>query len=255
MCYHKLIEETTVINLTLRPTVNPLPVPNRNAVDLSGSLYMGEYFMLSMHLRQLFRKPARIIIFILILMLLTAFFCVSLNLYANSMHNLKLADETYTTIAVMELYADVDNKGNIIVDITKASNYAGYLARTVYGYDLQPIISAPSVKKYELRARYGAYSEANIAIKEHEGVRGLYVPFYKCDVLRFKLNVDDNTILDPYNPGQYITPNFTEKGFALPDSLLVGNRTYADPLQYITFALDITGSATDGSLTADNRPC
>ena len=209
--------------------------------------------MLSMHLRQLFRKPTRVIIFILILMLLTAFFCVSLNLYANSMHNLKLADETYTTIAVMELYADVDNKGNIIEDITKASNYAGYLARTVYGYDLQPIISAPSVKKYELRARYGAYSEANIAIKEHEDVRGLYVPFYKCDVLRFKLNVDDNTILDPYNPGQYITPNFTEKGFALPDSLLVGNRTYADPLQYITFALDITGSATDGSLTADKK--
>ena len=44
MCYHKLIEETTVINLTLRPTVNPLPVPNRNAVDLSGSLYMGGVF-------------------------------------------------------------------------------------------------------------------------------------------------------------------------------------------------------------------
>ena len=44
MCYHKLNEETTVINLTLRPTVNPLPVPNRNAVDLSGSLYMGGVF-------------------------------------------------------------------------------------------------------------------------------------------------------------------------------------------------------------------
>ena len=44
MCYHKFNEETTVINLTLRPTVNPLPVPNRNAVDLSGSLYMGGVF-------------------------------------------------------------------------------------------------------------------------------------------------------------------------------------------------------------------
>ena len=43
-CYHKFNEETTVINLTLRPTVNPLPVPNRNAVDLSGSLYMGGVF-------------------------------------------------------------------------------------------------------------------------------------------------------------------------------------------------------------------
>ena len=141
MCYHKLIEETTVINLTLRPTVNPLPVPNRNAVDLSGSLYMGEYFMLSMHLRQLTRKPARIVIFILILALLTAFFCVSLNLYANSMHNLKLADEAYTTIAVMELYADVDLTGHI-VENTINSNYAGYHATTVYNYDLEPIVKA-----------------------------------------------------------------------------------------------------------------
>ena len=78
--------------------------------------------MLSMHLRQLTRKPARIVIFILILALLTAFFCVSLNLYANSMHNLKLADETYTTIAIMELYADVDTHGNLIDDIT---NFVG----------------------------------------------------------------------------------------------------------------------------------
>ncbi len=33
MCYHKFNEETTVINLTLRPTVNPLPVPNRNDMN------------------------------------------------------------------------------------------------------------------------------------------------------------------------------------------------------------------------------
>ena len=89
--------------------------------------------MLSMHLRQLTRKPARIVIFILILVLLTAFFCVSLNLYANSMYNLKLADETYTTIAIMELYADVDTHGNLIDDITNVEDYAGFHALTVYG--------------------------------------------------------------------------------------------------------------------------
>ena len=99
--------------------------------------------MLSMHLRQLTRKPARIVIFILILVLLTAFFCVSLNLYANSMYNLKLADETYTTIAIMELYADVDTHGNLIDDITNVEDYAGFHALTVYGYDLEPIVTAP----------------------------------------------------------------------------------------------------------------
>ena len=115
--------------------------------------------MLSMHLRQLTRKPARIVIFILILVLLTAFFCVSLNLYANSMYNLKLADETYTTIAIMELYADVDTHGNLIDDITNVEDYAGFHALTVYGYDLEPIVTAPSVIKYDLRARYGAFSD------------------------------------------------------------------------------------------------
>ena len=114
--------------------------------------------MLSMHIKQLFRKPLRTILYFMVLVILTAFFCASLNLYMNSQYNLRLADETYTTIAVMELYADVDSYGNLISNITKADDYAGYYALTVYGYDLEPIINAPSVKKYELRARYGAFS-------------------------------------------------------------------------------------------------
>lgn len=57
-----------------------------------------------------------------------------------------MANDTYTTIAIMELYADVDSRGNIISDVTKAEDYAGYHALTVYGYDLEPIITAPSVK-------------------------------------------------------------------------------------------------------------
>ena len=69
--------------------------------------------MLSMHLKQLFRKPIRTVLYILVLILLTAFFCTSLNLYMDSRHNLQLANDTYTTIAVMELYADVDSRGNL----------------------------------------------------------------------------------------------------------------------------------------------
>ena len=54
--------------------------------------------MLSMHLRQLFRKPIRTISYILMLVLLSAFFCMSLNLYNDSQCNLQLADNAYTTI-------------------------------------------------------------------------------------------------------------------------------------------------------------
>ena len=80
--------------------------------------------MLSMHLRQIFRKPMRTVLYLLILALLTAFFCVSLNLYDNSRQNIRLAQETYSTIAVMELYADVDSRGNLIADVSTAEDYA-----------------------------------------------------------------------------------------------------------------------------------
>ena len=141
--------------------------------------------MLSMHLKQLFRKPIRTVLCILVLVLLTAFFCTSLNLYMDSRHNLQLANDTYTTIAIMELYADVDSRGNIINDVTKAEDYAGYHALTVYGYDLEPIITAPSVKKYELRARYGAFSKDNIAVKYNDKKQA--VPICNEDIIRFKI--------------------------------------------------------------------
>ena len=141
--------------------------------------------MLSMHLKQLFRKPMRTVLCILVLILLTAFFCTSLNLYMDSRHNLQLANDTYTTIAIMELYADVDSRGNIISDVTKAEDYAGYHALTVYGYDLEPIITAPSVKKYDLRARYGAFSEANIAVRYNDKKQA--VPICNEDIIRFKI--------------------------------------------------------------------
>ena len=141
--------------------------------------------MLSMHLKQLFRKPIRTVLCILVLVLLTAFFCTSLNLYMDSRHNLQLANDTYTTIAIMELYADVDSRGNIINDVTKAEDYAGYHALTVYGYDLEPIITAPSVKKYELRARYGAFSEDNIAVRYNDKKQA--IPICSEDIIRFKI--------------------------------------------------------------------
>ena len=141
--------------------------------------------MLPMHLKQLFRKPMRTVLCILVLILLTAFFCTSLNLYRDSQHNLQLANDTYTTIAIMELYADVDSRGNIINDVTKAEDYAGYHALTVYGYDLEPIITAPSVKKYELRARYGAFSEDNIAVRYNDKKQA--IPICSEDIIRFKI--------------------------------------------------------------------
>lgn len=64
--------------------------------------------MLSMHLRQLFRKPIRIILYLLTIALSAGFFCMSTNLYWDSVKNLQLADDAFSTIAVLDYYADVD---------------------------------------------------------------------------------------------------------------------------------------------------
>ena len=144
-----------------------------------------------MHLKQLLRKPVRTIQYVFVLALLTAFFCTSLNLYRNSEYNLKLADDAFTTIAVMELYADVDSAGQIVEDILD-DDYAGYHAVTVYNYDLTPIVNAPSVIKYDLRARYGAFSEDNVSLRSDKRA-----PKYPYDVIRFKITSDDNLIKRP----------------------------------------------------------
>ena len=204
--------------------------------------------MLSMHLKQLFRKPIRTISYILMLVLLSAFFCMSLNLYTDSQYNLQLADNAYTTIAVMDLYADVDEFGNLIDDITTADNYAGYCALTVNGYDLTPIVTAPSVKKHELRARYGAFNKDNIALKKHDILPGWIIPFYSEDVIRFKVTEESNKQLDPNNVNQYITLNLTPNGFALPDGIYSGALEYA-----ISSVFDIIDSATGSHFANDKK--
>ena len=85
----------------------------------------------------------------------------------------------------MDLYADVGEFGNLIDDITTADDYAGYYALTVSDYDLTPIVTAPSVKKHELRARYGAFNKDNIALKKHDILPRWIIPFYSEDVIRF----------------------------------------------------------------------
>lgn len=139
--------------------------------------------------RQMLRKPLRTILYILPIGLLTAFFCLSLNLYANSRANLRLAEQTYSTIAVMELYAHVDGNGNI-VESTQQADYAGCHELAARGYDLQPILNVPGVKGYDLRACYGAFIDGEIA-RRPDGIKtgiisgGKKGPMFRGDVIRF----------------------------------------------------------------------
>ena len=209
--------------------------------------------MVYLHLKQLFRKPTRTALYLAVLILLTAFFCTSLNLYVDSDKNLQIADESFTTIAIMSLYADVDGYGNLVSDISQSHDYVGYHALPVYGYDLKQIVSSPQVLKYDLKARYGAYSAENVAMTKHQKLAELIIPAFAGDVIRFKINIDDNTILNPYNAGEYVTPNLKSEGFALSDITIDYSFTGDSEPCDIPYVLDITDTATNSFSIGDSE--
>ncbi len=109
--------------------------------------------------RQLRRSAKTVCTNGLILLVTTAFFVMSLNLYASSVDNLQSAAETYSTVAVMELYGDVDARGRLTAP--GEEGYQGYLSVAVEDYDLEPILNAPGVIGHDLRARCAAYIEGH----------------------------------------------------------------------------------------------
>ncbi len=102
-----------------------------------------------------------------ILLVTTAFFVMSLNLYVSSVHNLKQAEDTYSTIAIMELQGDVDKWGKLADPADE--NYQGYLSVGVDSYDFSAITQASGVTDYDLRARYAAYIEGEPAVSDLNG--------------------------------------------------------------------------------------
>ena len=105
-------------------------------------------------LKQQQRSLKRTLLNILLLTAAVAFFVMSLNLFQNSVQNLQNAEEAYSTIAVMELYGDVNRKGNLAS--IEDEDYAGYRAVGVDTYDISQIVSASGVTDYDVRNRYGA---------------------------------------------------------------------------------------------------
>ena len=91
-------------------------------------------------LQQLRRGTKRTLLYTFILMAVSAFLVMSLNLYKNSTANLQSAEETYTTIALMELYGDVNSYGELVEPFSE--DYAGNKAVAVEGYDISEIVKA-----------------------------------------------------------------------------------------------------------------
>lgn len=132
-------------------------------------------------LQQLFRMRKKSL-YVGLIAVTTMFFCMSLNLYCNSVENLGKVNETYSTVALMELYGDIDSDGNLVADL--GGDYVGYMQALVHDYDLTPIIASPYVKKYDLRSRYAAYVPGH-AVYMVDGERISLRNAVNTDIVRF----------------------------------------------------------------------
>ncbi len=106
-------------------------------------------------LKQTRRSTKRLVLQLVLLCAATSFFVVSLNLYQNSMQNLQTVEDTYSTIAAVEFYGNVDNRGNLVSPSDETS--VGYHLLNARGFDLSPLLELDAVTDYDLRYRCGAY--------------------------------------------------------------------------------------------------
>ncbi len=137
--------------------------------------------------RQVVRNLNRTVLNCFLVIFVTAFFVVSLNLYANSVKNLEYADDTYSTIAIMELYGSVDPYGNL-ADPATTEFHRGYISVAVEGYDLSEIVTASGVIDYDLREKSAVYIAGEPAYYPQSTFIVRHDLRYDDDIIRFTLH-------------------------------------------------------------------
>ena len=128
-----------------------------------------------------------------LLIVAAIFFVTSINLYHNSTANLRKAEETYSTLAVTELYGDVDKYGNLVEENTET--HVGYKAVAAKGYNFSDILDSEAVESWDLRTQYGAYIEDMPALNGENG-NGKCAPRALGNLIRFKLKGNSQITLD-----------------------------------------------------------
>ena len=154
-------------------------------------------------LQQLRRGTKKSLLYVLLLTAVTAFFVMSINLYRNSTANLQSAEETYTTIALMELYGEVNNKGELVEPFTE--EHIGNVAVSVKGYDFSDVVEASGVIDWDLRKKYAAHIEGEIALNGDNSWIAT-----DSDIIRFKLKGDEPIEIPIDWEGLWEGPNLYE---------------------------------------------
>ena len=113
-------------------------------------------------LKQTLRAKARLILNVLLLAAVTAFFVISVNLYQNSIRNLQSIENAYSTIGTVEFHGNVNTQGQL-VSASDATSVGNHLL-TVFGYDLSTLTDHSAVKSYDWRYRCAAYIPGQTAV-------------------------------------------------------------------------------------------
>ncbi len=129
------------------------------------------------------RNAKRFSLQLALLAVVAAFFVVSINLYSNSTENLQTIENTYTTIATMEIYGYVNEAGKLVSPGDE--DCVGRHWLSVEDYDLSPLQGLDDVKDIDLRTRVGAYIPGHMEVLQRDGDT---VHFFCNDMLRFTLN-------------------------------------------------------------------
>ena len=121
------------------------------------------YFHIQIFLKQTRRSTKRLVLQLVLLLAVIAFFVVSLNLYSNSIQNLQTVEDTYTTIATAEFYGYVNEAGELVSPGNE--NCVGRHLLSLEDYDLSSLLSLDSVKRIDLRTRVGSYIPGQVFVR------------------------------------------------------------------------------------------
>lgn len=183
------------------------------------------------------KRSKKTVVYVCLLLISAAFFVSSMNLYQNSARNLRIAENTFSTLAVIELCGEVDKYGQLVE--RNSDEHIGYKAVGVMGYDFSDITDSEAVESWDLRTHYGACIEGHPAM--------VYTPSPSLDdrwymrgnnVIRFKIRPDVPISLrySPFIPGDL---RFNDKRISLD---VIDNAAdcfvYPDALYYEDFGFD-----------------
>ena len=139
------------------------------------------------------RAPWRMALFLALLAIATAFFCLSGNLYLNSKKNISAAEDAFSTVACLEFFRDMDLYGNPTASVE--SGYVGRFITTANDLNTDALTELPYVKYLDQRRLLSAYIPTAANYDLAENTDGLGKNCFCFDIIRFTIDSETTIIL------------------------------------------------------------